>query len=76
MYGIQIYHLVHDNPIFLQNLRFVGAMVIEFHFFNQIIRREEGEQEQFGKICYEYYTHIYCDRVNFYGDLHLDVSRC
>ena len=34
-------HCVLQNPIFLQNLKCVGATVIEFRFFNQITKKKK-----------------------------------
>ena len=58
-------------------MQFIGAMVIEFHFLNQI--KEKNTQN----LCfYKYCTHTLSNyikffiRVNFHGDLHLGVSRC
>ena len=58
-------------------MRFVGATVIKCRFFNQ--------EENLGKFCFMNITHIiittsncikFLIGVNYYGDLHLDVSRC
>ena len=61
--------------MFMQNLKCVGAIVIEFHFFNWIPKKKKN-------IAILYHTHItssyieFLIGVNFHGDLHLDVSRC
>ena len=76
-------HCVSQNPIFLQNLKFVGATVIEFRFFNRITKKKEKNIVRFCEnYFYEYFTHTASNYieifagVNFYGDLHLDVIRC
>ena len=67
--------------MFMQNLKCVGAIVIEFHFFNWIPKKKKNIAILL-KCIYEYHTHItssyieFLIGVNFHGDLHLDVSRC
>ena len=39
-------HYVSLNPIFLQNLRFVGATVIEFRFFNRIPKKKKKKKKK------------------------------
>ena len=34
-------HYVSWNPIFLQNVKYVGAIDTEFHFFNWIPKKKE-----------------------------------
>ena len=63
----------------------MGAAVIEFRFFNQIAKKKKKKKKNIA-ICenyiYEYLTHAASNYiqifvgVNFYSDLHLDVSRC
>ena len=36
-------HCVSQNPIILQNLKCVGATVIEFSLFNQIMKKKNKE---------------------------------
>ena len=38
-------HYVSLNPIFMQNVEFVGATVIEFRFFNQIKKKKEKNMD-------------------------------
>ena len=66
--------------MFLQNLKCVGATVIEFRFFNRITKKKKKNTQN---LCfYEYLTYTASNYikifvgVNFYGDLHLDVIRC
>ena len=62
----------------MQNLKHVGATVIELRFFNRIKKKKKNMDNYF----YEYLTHItsnyikFLIGVNFHGDLHFDVSRC
>ena len=42
---------MHNVSNFLQNLRFVSAMIIEFRFFNRIKKKKKNMK------FYEYYTH-------------------
>ena len=64
----------------MQNLKYVGATVIEFRFFNRIPKKKKKNIAE--NYIYEYLTHTasnYIENfvgVNFYGDLHLDVIRC
>ena len=55
----------------MQNLEFVGATVIEFHFFNQIKKKKTCRIYE--NYFYEYHTQIF-DTSYFHGDLHLGVS--
>ena len=61
----------------MQNLKCVGATVIEFQLFNQILKKEN--MKNVGKlllgILRTYYIKSHVG-VTFYGDLHLDVRRC
>ena len=64
----------------------MGATVIEFRFFNRIKKKKKKKKKKKMKnlenLCYEYYTHTtsnyikFLIGVNFYGDVHLGVSRC
>ena len=60
----------------------MSATVIEFRFFNRIKKKKKKKMKNLENLCYEYYTHTtsnyikFLIGVNFYGDLHLDVSRC
>ena len=60
----------------------MDAMVVEFHFFNQCPKKGE-EHDEFVKITFAYITHmlhhtfnLILSEVNYYSDLHIDVSRC
>ena len=37
-------HCISWTPIFVQNLKYVGATVIEFSFFNQIKEKEQKKE--------------------------------
>ena len=80
-------HCVSQNPIFLQNVKCVGATVIEFRFFNWITKKKKKKTKKKKKkknivimYIYEYLTHTASNYieifvgVNFCGDLHLDVE--
>ena len=65
----------------VENLKCVGATVIEFRFFNQITKKKNQEEEEHCDFdIYEYLTHTASNYiqifvgVNFYGDLHFDVN--
>ena len=64
----------------MQNLKCVGATVIEFRFFNQIKKKKkEKNMDNLGKLLlltHRTSNHIkFLIGVNFDGDLYLDVSR-
>ena len=76
-------HCISQNPIVLQNLKCVGATVIEFCFFNQITKKKKEKKEKnMQNNFYEYLTHTASNYIeifvgiNFYGDLHLHVIKC
>ena len=66
----------------MQNVKCVGAAVIEFRFFNRIpMKKKKKKKKNNTRFCenYIYMSHILLKvlvGVNFRGDLHLDVSRC
>ena len=51
----------------MQNLKYVGATVIEFRFFNRIMKKKKVNN--LGNFFYKYYTHTTSNYIIKYGSI-------